>query len=365
MPAESDSSGKGTAQPTVILNGQEVPSAAIASIVIEQDVDQADMCTTTLKNTNDNRYTETLQFGDKIEIKFAETGSADKKTVFKGEIAGLEPNFESGGETQCVTRAFSPMHRLSRGKKSKTYEKQSDADIANAIISAYGMSCEVSGDVNIKYDHVYQHHMTDLEFLLIRARRIDYELVAVPDNDKKMMFRKRDISKGEALTLDMGAKDDSAGAPLRKLSLRLSSANQITGVKVRCWDPNAAKEIIGEASSLKAKLNPKTGGEASKSAFSGGTHQATHDVPVTSTEEAKAVAQAILEDAALNYVTGEAIVKGNPALRAGIIVKVTGADKRFDGKYFVAGCTHKYSHKASGSGGFITVLRVKSNGTST
>lgn len=365
MPTDSDSSGKGTAQPTVILNGTEVPAEGVASIVIEQDVDQADMCTTTLKNTNDNRYTETLKFGDTIEVKFAETGKKDKQTVFKGEIAGLEPNFESGGETQCVTRAFSVMHRLSRGKKSKTYEKQSDADIAKAIISAYGMNCKVQGNVNIKHDHVYQHQMTDLEFLLMRAKRINYELVAVPDDDKTMMFRKRDVSQSETLVLDMGAKDDAEGAPLRKLSLRLSSAGQITEVKVRCWDANTAKEIIGQATSLDSKLNPKDGGAAAKSAFSGGTHKVTYDVPVASTEEANAVAKAILEDTALSYVTGEAIVKGNPALRAGIIIKVMGTDKRFDGKYYVSGCTHKYSHKASGSGGFITCLRVKSNGTST
>src|SRR5262249_45537048 len=150
---------------------------AVAAIVIEQDVDQPDMCTATFKNTNDTKYTETLQLGDTIEVKIAETGTGTKTTVFKGEIAGLEPHYESGGDTHCKVRSFSRLHRLSRGKKSKTYENQSDADIARQISSKYGLTCKVSGSVNINHKHVYQHHQTDLEFLLTRAKRINYEVL--------------------------------------------------------------------------------------------------------------------------------------------------------------------------------------------
>jgi phage protein D len=250
------------------------------------------------------------------------------------------------------------MHRLSRGKKSKTYEKKTDAEIAKAICADYGLTCQVKGDVNVRHDHVYQHHQTDLEFLLLRARRINYEIFV---DDQTLNFRKRDVSGSEKLTLEFGAKDDSDGSPMSKFALRLSSANQVTSVKVRCWDPNTSKEIIGEAKTLDTKLGSKSGGDAAKSAFSGGVHKATYDVPVASKEEADAVAKAMLEDLSLGYMEGEGHCKGNPDLKAGIIVKIKGTDKRFDGKYYVMGATHRYSHKSGGAGGYRTIIRVRRN----
>src|SRR5215813_14680074 len=116
MADDADSTGKGTAQATVSINGTECSKEAVASIVIEQDVDQPDMCTATIKNTNEKKYTETLKLGDAIEVKVAETGHGQPTTVFKGEIAGLEPHYEAGGESNCKVRAFSKLHRLSRGK---------------------------------------------------------------------------------------------------------------------------------------------------------------------------------------------------------------------------------------------------------
>lgn len=358
MADDGDSTGKGTAQAKVTINGEDCPKEAVAALVIEMDVDQPDMCTATLKNTNDKKYTQDLKMGDTVEVKITETGKGQPATVFKGEIAGLEPHYESGGETHCKLRAFSKLHRLSRGKKSKTYEKKTDAEIAKAISADYGLTCKVTGDVNIKHDHVYQHHQTDLEFLLTRAKRINYEVLV---DDTTLYFRKRDVSVKETLTLEFGAKDDADGAPMKKFSLRLSSANQITAVKVRFWDPNTSKEIVGSADSLDSKLGGKTGGDLAKSAFSGGVHKITHDVPVSSTEEANAVAKALLEDHAMKYITGEAVCKGNPQLKAGIIVKVAKTDARFDGNYYITGATHKYGHSASGSGGYQTVLRLCRN----
>src|SRR5262249_35269711 len=195
-------------------------------------------------------------------------------------------------------------------------------------------------------------------FLLTRAKRINYEVLV---DDTTLEFRKRDVSVAEAVTLVMGAKDDAAGAPMKKFSLRLSSANQVTEVKVRFWDPDTSQEFLGTASNLDSVMGGKTGGSAAKSAFSGGSHKITHDVPVSSNEEANTIAKALLEDHSLRYITGEAVCKGNPKLKAGITVKVTKTDNRFDGKYYVQGATHKYAHSSGGSGGYQTVLRLCRN----
>jgi phage protein D len=159
----------------------------------------------------------------------------------------------------------------------------------------------------------------------------------------------------------LGAKAGTATElPMKKLALRLSSANQVTAVKVRCWDPNTSKEIIGNASSV-TSMGKKLGSKIASSAHSGGTHKATYDVPVSSTEEANSVAKAMLEDLSLKYITGDAICKGNPDIKAGMLIKVKDADPRFNGKYYISGIVHKYSHQGSGEGGFVTIARVCRN----
>src|SRR5262249_16015715 len=106
----------GTAQSKVIINGTEVANEAVAFIMVEMDLDQAALCTATIKNTNDKKWTVDLKLGDTVEIKFAETGGGTQKSVFKGEVMGLEPCYEAGGETHVLLRAVNKLHRLTRGK---------------------------------------------------------------------------------------------------------------------------------------------------------------------------------------------------------------------------------------------------------
>ena len=115
------------------------------------------------------------------------------------------------------------------------------------------------------------------------------------------------------------------------------------------------------ATSLAKTLGSSSGSSKASSAYSGGTHKATYDVPVSSQEEADAIAKSMLEDQSLDYITGEAYCKGNPDMKAGIVIKVQGTDSRFDGNYYVKGATHKYTHKGGGSGGYTCVLKVRRN----
>ena len=361
----------GVAEPRIKINGTEVPTDKCQLIIVEQDLDQPDMCSAQLSNLTDSegagqKYTETLKQGDEIEVVISDASSVDasggsgNKTIFKGEVVGLEPLWDVSGETKVVVRAFNKLHRLTRTRKSKTFENVTDSAIVQKIAGEYGLSPQVKGDVNISHKHVYQHHQTDFEFLLHRARRINYEMLC--EENSKLVFRKRDTSVDSGIKLQWG-KDAGAGGDqksLQRFQARLNTANQVKEVYVRCWDPTQTKEIIGEAKSLANKLGKTDGASAANSAF--GTHKASYEIPVSSKEEADAVAKALLEDLALEYIVGEGQCKGNPELKPGLVVTIEAQDKRFDGKYYVTGCSHRYTHKSGGSGGgYLTLIRVKRN----
>jgi hypothetical protein len=134
-------------------------------------------------------------------------------------------------------------------------------------------------------------------------------------------------------------------------------------VTVRGWDPEKKQEIVGEATASSSKLGA-TNAAAASDAF-GEVKTFTVDHPIASVEEAKAIAQAKLDDLSMSYITGEAECFGNPTYKPGVVVKITvnpeQADDVFNGKYFVSGVAHIYSHAgggAGGGGGYTTILKL-------
>ena len=106
---------------------------------------------------------------------------------------------------------------------------------------------------------------------------------------------------------------------------------------VRHWDPAGKTEIVGSAS----HDGPGTGTE-------------TLRVPVDSTGEADAVAQAVLDRIRSGLVSGHGETVGVPDLQAGDTIQLSGLGDRFDRIYFVRRATHSV-----GSEGFRTDFAVE------
>lgn len=347
----------------VKLQGTEVPAGAVHSVLVEQDIDQPDMCAIQLNNTSGFAYSTSANLGDTLEVEIGMEGaesSAAAAAIFKGEVVGIEPIFDVEGESKVILRAFNRLHRLTRGRKSRTFQKMTDTDIAKKVGQDAGLTVETKGDVTIKYDHVYQHNQTDLEFLLLRAGRINYEIVV---EDKKLFFRKRDTSQDSGIEFKWG--ELAADYCLQRFTPRLTTAGIVQEVNVHGWDPDQKKEVVGKATALANALGAKDGPAAANSPFGKVLHYDV-DVPVRSTEEANALAKAKLEEVGMAYITGEAKCVGNPKLKPGIVVKLDCPDTRFKGKYYITGATHRYSQKTGqsgggGEGGYTTILRVRRN----
>jgi len=67
------------------------------------------------------------------------------------------------------------------------------------------------------------------------------------------------------------------------------------------------------------------------------------DQPVRLQSEATKLAQAIFDDLAGNYLTAEGLCLGEPSLRAGTQVDISGIGTQFSGTYFVTATRHEYN----------------------
>lgn len=329
--------------------GGPIPTDEIFEIVVIQDVDQPDMCFITCTNDQAKR-TQSTNPKDPVVV------SSKDGPIFKGEVIGFEPDYDHTQPARIQIRALNKMHLLARGgRKSQTFEKMTDQQMVQKVCSDAGLSAQCDSDPTIKYDHVYQHNMTDLEFIRQRAARLQFTIKV---DDSTLYFEKR---KDEDCGVDAKWGDNTG--PLDKFRPKMSVGGQVTKVICHGWDPIKKKQITGQASA--------------ESVF-GGSLPSVGQVEIFQTErpiytkdEADAVAKGILRERQMQFVMGEGQLHGSPAVQAGKSMKITVGDPKFDGKYYIAGCTHRYVHTVAGvpglaheDAGYRTLFRVLRDATS-
>jgi phage protein D len=348
-------SAKGALAPKfdVLINGASLSveaQAHVSDITVDASVNEPAMFLVELtgKSATETEPQWGTQFslGDSVEIKLG--FEREPASVFKGEIVGLEPVYRHDGLSRLVIRGFDRLHRMTRGRKSRTFSQLKDSQIVSRVASDSGLTADAT-DTGVLHEHVYQHNQTDLEFLLLRARRINYEILVI---DKTLLFRPAANAESEALTLTF--HDD-----LLEFQGRMSSAKQVSEVVVRGWDVQGKKEIVGRAKlgdEVSTMGGQQSGGQLTEAAF-GKTQYLISSTPITTQAEADQIAKAELNSVSLDFITGDCVCVGHPDLKAGKVVKLDGLDKQFSGRYYVIGVTHRYA----AARGYRTLFKVRRN----
>jgi phage protein D len=346
----------GAAAPNVdVVIGKlgELPEADFISYVVDRDMYQPDMAAVTISN-QDDVYSPKFEIGDKLEIKVGDPA----KSVFVGEVVGLEASYKGGEPTKLTIRALNKMHRLLRKRKSVTYADKTDQGILSELVKDAGLNLDWKHQTSITYKHVYQHNQTDLEFLRTRAARLGCHVWCVGD---KLFVKEPNFGNASELVLSV-----DEGGLMRSFTPRINSAAIVKKVTVRGWNPETKELITGDASQEKSTLGEEHAVAASKDL--GKEETFTVDHPIWSVEEAKAIAKARLRDLNLTFITGEAECAGNADVDLGQTIKITAnktnkADKDpFNGIYYVMGMTHRHTMPKGKDGGFVTIFRLARDG---
>jgi phage protein D len=270
----------------------------------------------------------------------------DGATIFTGEVVGIEPSVETGDESRVVIHAVNRVQRLARGRHSRTYEWQTDAEIVAAIAAEHGLIATPDAALGQRYPVVVQHDQTDLEFLLERAARIGFEVFV---DDRTLYFQSRNPT-----AVELGPLRARPEAQLRVFHPRLSSTDSLQQVLIRGRTADGTP-VVGQASVPTRWLVPELDDPL---AIVGRTSEIVVHTPLPSAEAAAALAREGLELAIAHRVSAEALAGGSAALRPGRLLAVQGANAPFDGTYYVQGVSHRYAHPESG-GGYRAVLRLR------
>src|SRR5262249_51613917 len=162
----------------IVIAGVDASPSQVAAVVVDGSAVGIDSAAVSI----DLGSAKPPSIGDAIDVFAGDAG------MFKGEVVGVEPSFEGGSDERIVLRALNRLHRLTRGRRTRTFERQSDADIVLQIAGENGLAAgPPSPETSVPYDRVVQDDQTDLEFLLERAARIGFEVTV---DDRTLVFRR-------------------------------------------------------------------------------------------------------------------------------------------------------------------------------
>jgi phage protein D len=305
------------------------------------------------------KYSDTTTFdlGNRVHVQMGYAGGL--LSMVQGLITSLTPKFpESGPPTLAIggeDRMVKLKDRKPRDGEQKKFVNQSDSDIVQVIATRNGLIPKVQQTAE-KHDIVVQKNQDDAAFLMERAKRIDYDCFIGVDPDTgldALYFQSptdaRDGKKVRVYVFEWGKS-------LINFNPTLSLNKQVGKVTVKGWDPNT-KAILQYTASASDLPTTSGGGENGPSAISTrfqDREDVVVDQPVTSQQEAKTLAIALLRERAYSYITANGQVIGIPDLRPGDNIEVQGLGQRFSGQYYVTKVTHSL-----GSSGYTTTFDVR------
>jgi hypothetical protein len=267
-------------------------------------------------------------------------GLAQQKPVFSGEITAIEERYGDGAP-QIVLLAEDALHRLARHRKSFSFIQQSPNAIVAALAADAGLTADAKlsdtpGDYN-------QLNESDLHFL----RRLAARYAVKPYlTGTTLTCRKR-----EALPAPVAL---DAGDTLKRLRVIADLTHQPLQAVTGGQDLSAGTSITATATTL---MVPAAGpGAVSLLGGLGWEGNEIFAQPAPATQaEATDYAAAAFDAQGRRFLHGDLVCGGNPDVKVGAAVSLTGVSPRLAGTYAVIACAHLFDESA----GYQTYARIE------
>ena len=290
-----------------------------------------------------------IVLGAKLEV-FLGYGQADKaESVFVGYISSIEMDLEGETTTMIVTAMDCKQFMMNsyRSLQKKDIKKYSEAvaDVLKNYSAIYtGTEVEASDDVLAPIE---QHNQSDYDFVVSLAKRLNYLFYVVAGKVYFVSYKKFTDS---VLTVEPGPH-------LRRLRREITLSGQVKSVTVRNHNTeDADKPFESKATAVTAVGGGKKAGAESSKLINATMEKIVVDNSVRSEAEAKARAEALMNELSMGFLTGTMEIAGLPAVIPGRMVTLGKINDDFNRDYFITKVVHHMDRD-----GFETIIQFAGN----
>ncbi|HEY2383499.1 MAG TPA: contractile injection system protein, VgrG/Pvc8 family [Terriglobia bacterium] len=270
-----------------------------------------------------------LKLGTQLKV-FA--GNVNSPTeIFRGKITALEGRFPRSGPPELVVLSEDSLQGARMKRRTKTWDVSTLGDIVTQVANGLGLTPQVNGlDAGVGTEQ--QFNETDLGFLRRLLARYDADLQVVGD---ELHASPRSQVQRTSLQLDMNSQ-------LREVRVLADLAHQVTQVTVTGWDFQQGQTISATSQSSDFGLGSgQTGKDWLTQALSERSEQAGQFAN-SDQSEAQALADAEFVQRLRRFVVAHGCAEGNPGLRVGTWLNLTGLGPRFSNYYYVTSAIHRW-----------------------
>lgn len=270
-----------------------------------------------------------LALGSRIAIYSGD--EEHPREIFRGLVTSIEAEFSEDGPAELTVLADDALQSSRLARRSKVYDDLQIARLVGDIAQTLSLTPKVTGFTDSIGVQI-QLNESDLAFLRRMLRRYDGDVQVV--GAELHVSARKDVSRG-TVTLERGGQ-------LRRARFVADLAHQATEVTACGYDPDTGHPV--SHSSTGANLGPGSGRSGSSILQDKLGTRSEHIgyPPVHTSAVATAVADTAFDERARRFVTAFLTAEGNPLVRVGTNVTVSGTSRRFDNTYYVVNVCHRF-----------------------
>ncbi|WP_030575681.1 VgrG-related protein [Streptomyces anulatus] len=282
-----------------------------------------------------------LKIGTEARLLARAGGDTAPKPLLEGVVTALEVELDESG-TFTVVRGLDESHRLFRGRRVASYQNMTLADICGQVAQRAGLRpgpVDIAGPV---LEHIAQPNVTDWEFVRGLAEEAGAQAYV---RDGQLHITKPAEAGGAPDASARAERDPlvlELGSNLLRCRAGVSAAEQVSEVEVRGWDVRAKQPLVGRAPAGSSPTLELGVTAAEVSAPFGEARFVVTDAAYGAQAQVDLAAKALAERIAGSFAELEAVIRGNPAVRAGSAVALNAVGAPFEGRYTVTTSRHVF-----------------------
>jgi Rhs element Vgr protein len=261
--------------------------------------------------------------GNKIKIKIG--FDSNNSQAFKGIITRHSVKIKENGKSELHIECRDEAVKMTIGRHSRYYEQVKDSQIFDTLIGAYSGLTSDAQTTTLTHKEVVQHHVSDWDFLLLRAEA-NGMLVYVNDGEIKIT---KPVTSAEPVI------QVTYGSSILELEASMDARTQWKNVEAASWDYAGQQLFKADASEAPGFTEPgNIAGSNLAEAINLNKYLVHHSGHLLE-QELQDWADGIMMRSRLSKIRGRARITGFAGIKPGDMVKLAGIGDRFNGKALV------------------------------